>query len=92
MSDGRMTERGLRPMCASARAADAKDMQDLSEAIARGEYEIDPHAVAEAIIARRGERWVANVVLSEVLVAAQAADRPAGKPDSLPREGTTQAT
>ena len=42
----------------------------LAKAIASGEYAVDPHAVAEAML-KRG-------ALSAVLVPAQPADRPAG--------------
>jgi hypothetical protein len=42
----------------------------LAKAIARGEYAVDPHAIAEAML-KLG-------ALSAVLVAAQPLDRPAG--------------
>jgi hypothetical protein len=45
----------------------------LAKAIANGEYAVDPHAVAEAML-KRG-------VLSAVLVPAQPVDRPAGRID-----------
>ena len=41
----------------------------LAKAIARGEYAVDPHAIAEAML-KRG-------ALSAVLVPAQPVDRPA---------------
>jgi hypothetical protein len=46
----------------------------LVERIRRGEYEVDPQAVAQAMISR----WAAT---SFMLIAAQAADEPAVRPD-----------
>ena len=46
----------------------------LVERIRRGEYEVDAHAVAQAMISR----WAAT---SFMLIAAQAADGPAVGPD-----------
>jgi hypothetical protein len=46
----------------------------LVERIRRGEYEVDPQAVAQAMISR----WAAT---SFMLIAAQAADEPAVGPD-----------
>ena len=46
----------------------------LVERIRRGEYEVDPQAVAQAMISR----WAAT---SFMLIAAQAVDEPAVGPD-----------
>jgi hypothetical protein len=46
----------------------------LAERIRRGEYEVDAHAVAQAMISR----WAAT---SFMLIAAQAVDEPAVPPD-----------
>jgi hypothetical protein len=46
----------------------------LVERVRRGDYEVDAHAVAEAMI----RRWKA---MSFVLIAAQALDEPAVGPD-----------
>jgi hypothetical protein len=46
----------------------------LAERIRRGEYEVDPGAVAQAMISR----WAAT---SFMLIAAQAVDEPAAGPD-----------
>jgi Anti-sigma-28 factor, FlgM len=46
----------------------------LAERIRRGEYEVDPQAVAQAMI----NRWAAT---SFMLIAAQAVDEPAVRPD-----------
>jgi hypothetical protein len=46
----------------------------LVERIRRGEYEVDPHAVAQAMISR----WAAT---SFMLIAAQAVDGPSVHPD-----------
>ena len=46
----------------------------LAERIRRGEYEVDPGAVAQAMISR----WAAT---SFMLIAAQAVDEPAVRPD-----------
>jgi hypothetical protein len=46
----------------------------LVERVRRGEYEVDAHAVAQAMISR----WAAT---SFMLIAAQAVDKPAVLPD-----------
>ena len=46
----------------------------LVERVRRGEYEVDPGAVAQAMISR----WAAT---SFMLIAAQAVDEPAVRPD-----------
>ncbi len=40
---------------------------DLRDRIARGEYEVDPHAVAEAIVRRLRERALARAALNREL-------------------------
>jgi hypothetical protein len=46
----------------------------LVERIRRGDYDVDPHAVAQAMISR----WAAT---SFMLIAAQAVDGPSVRPD-----------
>lgn len=52
----------------------------IKERVEGGRYAVDPHAVAEAMLARREEGGRLGSLWSEVLVAAQLATRPERDP------------
>ena len=71
-------------MRSGGRDDEERDMVSvIRERLEVGEYAIDPHAVATAMLARCGERNTLSELWSEVLVAAQFGDRAAGEREPL---------
>ena len=69
-----------------ARPDDERSMvQELRQRVAGGEYTVDPHAVAEAILSRRPPRTGLASLCSEMLVAAQLSAG-GGQGDSVTRD------
>lgn len=56
----------------------------IKQRVAGGEYSVDSRAVAEAILTRRRESDPLQALCSQMLIAAQAAGRPAGELEALP--------
>lgn len=68
-----------RPICVAV-----KRENDLVARVARGEYVIEPHRVAEAMLRRRGRGLL-------MLVPTQLDSRPAGGPEDDPGPGLSAA-
>ena len=55
----------------------------IKQRVAGGEYSVDTRAVAEAILTRKRESDPLQALCSQMLVAAKASGRPAGKFEPL---------
>ena len=73
-------------MVSGGRDDEERDMVSvIRERVEVGEYSIDPHAVATAMLARCGERTMLGELWSEMLVAAQSGGRAAGEQQPFAR-------
>jgi len=63
------------------------DLEELKGRIDRGDYEVDPHAIARAIIGRRGR----GQAVSDVLVPAEVDRGAVGADEPEPAPGRDRA-